>query len=276
MHKKTSVITYHFRDLKNVSDDYSGFNFESAASLTHHHKDFYEIILITKGEWQHTIRNSTTVLPVGTLLFFKPGTTHSLFSSSPQNMHMVFGIEQHYFDEYTKRVFSDFELDSFTDYIAKPIHAEKRKYLEHLAKMIHENPVSSHVMADELLHACISDFMYLNKKANQNIYVADIIQQLNNYTYLNISVKEICDHYPLSQSILLRLFKKTTGMTIVQYKAQKKLEYACLLLKHSHSSISNIALHLQYDSLSYFVRLFKTTYGMTPTEYRKKHLNGAD
>lgn len=273
MYKKKSAITYHFRDLKSITDDYSGFSFESANSILHHHEDFYELTLITAGEWQHTIENITTVLPIGTLLLFKPGVTHIISSESTQNTHLVFGVEQRYFEEYISRVFPDFKLDTFSNYIAKPIRAEKRKYIEHLAKTIHENPNSAHTMADEVLHACISDFMYLSNKPNRNTYVTDIIQKLNNHTYLNISVKDICSNYPLAQPILLRHFKRATGMTIVQYKTQQKLKYACHLLKHSDINVSNIALHLQYDSLSYFVRSFKEEYGMTPSEYRKMHSN---
>ena len=273
MHKKKSAINYHFRDLKSIADDYSGFSFESANSILHHHEDFYELTLITAGEWQHTINNITTVLPIGTLLLFKPGITHVISSESTQNVHLVFGVEQRYFEDYISRMFPDFALDEFSDYVAKPIHAEKRKYIEYLAKNIHKNPDSAHAMADEILYACLSDFTYLNTRPNQSAYVTDIIQKLNNHTYLNISVKDICANYPLAQPILLRHFKRATGMTIVQYKAQQKLKYACHLLKHSDISVSNIAMHLQYDSLSYFVRSFKEAYNMTPSEYRKTHRN---
>lgn len=276
MHKKNPVITYYFNNLKNAKDSYSGFVYESASSLTHCHKDFYEIILITKGEWIHRTNQENIVLPLGTLLFLKPGTIHSFFSESPQYVHLVFGIEKAYFENYVSRIFPNFDLDSVADFITKPIHAEKRRYLEHLAKMVHENPISRQVIADEALYACIADFMYVSKIPNKNIYVTDIIQQLNDYTYLNMSVKDICKRYPLSQPILLKLFRKTTGMTIVQYKTQRKLDYACTLLKYSNVSISDIAQHLQYDSLSYFVRLFKKTYGVTPTEYRRQHTSSPE
>lgn len=275
MHKKNPVITYQFQDLKSISNAYSGFSFENASSIMHHHQDFYELILITSGEWQHTIGNITTVLPLGTLLLFKPGVTHSIFSASSQHTHLVFGVEQNYFEEYVKRIFPSFELDNFSDYITKTIHAEKRKYIEHLARTIHENPDSTHIIADEVLYSCISDFIYLNSKSTRNTYVNDIIQKLNNNIYMNVSVKNICANYPLAQPILLRNFKRATGMTIVQYKKQQKLKYACHLLEHSDISISNIAIHLQYDSLSYFVRLFKQVYGMTPTEYRQSHNTSA-
>lgn len=113
--------------------------------------------------------------------------------------------------------------------------------------------------------------MYSSSAPGRNAYVSDIIKKLNSHVYLNDSITDICSHYPISRQILLRQFKDATGMTIVQYKAHQKLDYACHLLKDSNISVSSISNHLQYDSLSYFVRLFKKTYDMTPSEYRKAH-----
>ena len=58
-------------------------------------------------------------------------------------------------------------------------------------------------------------------------------------------------------------------MTIVEYKAQQKMNYACQLLTETDAKVIEIATSLQYDSLSYFLNAFKKMYGMTPTEYRK-------
>lgn len=271
--QKSSLLTYHFKELRHVTDNYSEFTFTHVSSLLHHHKDFYELILVTKGEWQHTIGNTTSILPTGSLLLFKPGCTHVIFSKSTDNMHLVFNVQQDYFEEFVMRSFPSFNLEQLPDCLTKPISVEKRKYIEYLAKTIHEPSGSPQIMADEILFSCISDFIYTNQGLNQNTYILDIIQKLNTYIYLNDSITDICSHYPIARSTLLHQFKEATGMTVVQYKAQQKLNYACHLLKHSTTSISELASQLQYDSLSYFVRLFKKTYGMTPTEYRKSYSN---
>lgn len=271
MSKKSATAIYNFRDLRNVSGGYAGISFESVSSVMHHHNDFYELILITSGEWQHTIENTTSILPTGTLLLFKPGVTHKLFTEPFKSTHFVVCIEQHYFEKYISRVFPEFDLDEFPDYVSKPISKEKSKYVEHLGSTICRNTKFVQAMADEILYLLISDFMYSNGTLDCNTYVADIVQKLNNQLYMNTSVKDICSQYPYSQSMLLREFKKLTGMTIVEYKAQQKMHYACQLLTETDSKIIEIAASLQYDSLSYFLNAFKKAYGMTPSEYRKKH-----
>ena len=271
--QKSSLLTYCFQELERITDNYSGFTFTPISSLLHHHKDFYELILVTKGEWQHTIGNTTTILPTGSLLLFKPGCTHVIFSETTNNTHLVFGVKKEYFDEFIMRSFPSFNLEQLPDCLTKPISIEKRKYIEYLAKMIRESSGSPQIMADEVLFSCISDFIYSTQNPSQNTYILDIIQKLNSYIYLNDSVTDICSHYPIARSTLLHQFKDATGMTVVQYKAQQKLNYACHLLKHSTISVSGLASQLQYDSLSYFIRLFKRTYGMTPTEYRKSFSN---
>ena len=126
-------------------------------------------------------------------------------------------------------------------------------------------------MANEILFVLISDFLYDNGPLDCNTYVADIVQKLNNQLYINASVKEICSQYPYSQTMLLKEFKKLTGLTIVEYKAQQKMKFACQLLTESDQTVIQVATSLQYDSLSYFVTTFKKNYGMTPSEYRKRH-----
>lgn len=271
MSKKNQTAIYNFRDLRNVSGGYGGISFESVSNVMHHHNDFYELILITSGEWQHTTENTTSILPTGTLLLFKPGVTHKLFTEPFKSTHFVICIEQHYFDKYISRVFPEFDLDEFPDYVAKPISKEKSKYVEHLGAAICRNTKLVQAMADEILYLLLSDFMYSNGTLDCNTYVADIVQKLNNQLYMNTSVKDICSQYPYSQSMLLREFKKLTGMTIVEYKTLQKMHYACQLLTETDSKIIEIATSLQYDSLSYFLNAFKKSYGMTPSEYRKKH-----
>lgn len=160
MKQKKASITYRFQDLKNIANDYSGFSFESISSLLHYHKDFYEFIIVTKGEWQHTIDDTTSTLPIGSLLFFKPGVTHLISSESQHNIHLTFGVRKEYFEEFIKRSFPDFPLETLPSYLTRYISGEKRKYIEHLAKSIHETPNSKHILADEILFSCISDFMY--------------------------------------------------------------------------------------------------------------------
>lgn len=267
MKKKKTTVVYDFQHLANRTEKYAKMSFTSISTVPHQHLDFYEIILITKGEFEHTLGNVTTTLPTGTLAVFKPGVTHQLFTKPFQSTHFTLCIEKHFFERYVTRVFPSFDLDDFSDYISKPLDKERAKYIEYLASTSQDMANTSN--ADDILYLCLSDFTHRNDTLDCNAYIADIIHKLNSQLYMNMSVKEICDSYPYSQSLLLRQFKKLTGMTMVEYKAQQKLKYACLLLEETTEKVIDIATSLHYDSLSYFLHAFKKQYGMTPSEYRK-------
>ena len=273
MAKKNSLTVCDFHHLRNVSKGYAGISFETLSAASHQHLDFYEIIIITQGELEHTINGTTTTLPAGTLLLFRPGITHALFTEPFKSTHFVMCIEKTFFEQYVSRIFPTFDMSNYGDFASKLISKEKIRYIEYLGGKLTKNSRPILSMADEILFLCISDFIYYNDTLDCDVYIAEIIQKLNNQLYMNLSVTEICEHYPYSQSMLLRQFKKLTGMTMVEYKAEQKMKFACQLLSMSDMKIIDIASTLQYNSLSYFLHAFKEAFDMTPSEYRKLHRN---
>ena len=106
--------------------------------------------------------------------------------------------------------------------------------------------------ADDRIQKCLT---YIRKNINQNIKIGTLAEI-------------VC----LSRDHLIRLFKKETGLTPVQYISYKKMEKAQLLLVSGNMSIKEIAFMLSYEDHSYFNRLFKKATGLSPMEYRR--ING--
>ena len=270
---KKAISVYSFEKLRRPFHGYGGVSFESISSLIHQHNDFYELILITQGEFQHTINNSTTVLPAGTLLLFKPGVTHQLYTEPFTSTHFVLCIEQKHFSHFMQLRFSDFKTSEYPEYFQTSISKEKLKYIEYLGTLICKNAGDKRYLADEILLLAINEFLSRPQTLDCNIYIAEIIQKFKNQLYMNTSIKDICANYPYSQPMLLQEFKKFTGFTMVDYRQKIKLNYACQLLTETDAKVGNIASALGYDSLSYFLQIFKKEYQMTPSQYRKKHSN---
>ena len=94
--------------------------------------------------------------------------------------------------------------------------------------------------------------------------------------YLNFSprfqeitdVKSMAEMFGYNEKYMIRMFKKNTGMTPLQYLTVRKLVRAQEMLGDSNMTIQAIAASLHYDYY-YFLRLFRRYIGMTPTEYRK-------
>ena len=271
MYDMNSAEIYDFAHLGRHHSSFGGFSFEHISTVKHHHLDFYEIILIIQGEWVHVHDNSATSLPTSTLLLFKPGATHQLFTDGNNGTHFVLCVEKSYFEKRATALFPDFRLNSFDSFLSKSINKDKSTYIERIGTTLSRDYTSNIALADEILYLCLSDFASSTIERECEYYIDDIIRKLDRFQYMNVSAKEIYSQYPYSESVLLREFKKRTGMTIAEYRTRQKMKYACQLLVETDARVLGIALTLNYSSLSYFVRAFRSIYGMNPTEYRKLH-----
>lgn len=66
-----------------------------------------------------------------------------------------------------------------------------------------------------------------------------------------------------------RMFKSTTGKTLMEYVRERRLTRATYELIYSSKRITDIAFHLGFNSQDAFDNAFKRTYGIPPKEYRK-------
>jgi AraC-like DNA-binding protein len=73
----------------------------------------------------------------------------------------------------------------------------------------------------------------------------------------------------ISRGYFFELFKKTTGLSPVQYINHFRLSRAKDDLRHTQLSITEIAEKHHFASVHYFSRLFHQLSGQTPREYRQ-------
>lgn len=86
----------------------------------------------------------------------------------------------------------------------------------------------------------------------------------------DISVGTLAELCGYSDTYFMKLFKKATGMTSVDYINGVRLSQAANHLLSGNSDIIDIALAVGYNNVSYFNRQFKTVYSVTPKEYRRQ------
>jgi len=75
----------------------------------------------------------------------------------------------------------------------------------------------------------------------------------------------------LSVSHFSSLFKKSTGLTYLNYVNQLRIQKAKELLLVPETKIYEVADQVGFVSLPYFNRVFKQLVGTTPLEFRKRH-----
>ncbi|MBQ7118987.1 MAG: exo-alpha-sialidase [Oscillospiraceae bacterium] len=85
----------------------------------------------------------------------------------------------------------------------------------------------------------------------------------------DISVGDMAKIIGISMHYMCHLFKKTTGITIGDYKKELKITYAKKLLVNTDKKISEITGLCGFGSDSYFSKIFKEAEGVSPSAYRE-------
>ena len=122
----------------------------------------------------------------------------------------------------------------------------------------------------ELVSYCVT-LMQENKEKINEVYSARIVKCINYVHYHlhdKISLAVLAEKFEVSPSYLATQFKKETGMTLMDYVSEKKMESAKGMLRYSNLSIIEISDLFAYSSQSHFTKVFRETYHMTPKQYR--------
>ena len=119
----------------------------------------------------------------------------------------------------------------------------------------------------------------------------DIIRQkVLPYIHQNLTepftVSELAQNVSLNPQYMMRLFKKETNMSVLEYVTDRfrfvrygvavilmftGLKMLAVLVLSTDSSIENIAVQLGYYNYTYFMKVFKRNMGMSPGQYRKQY-----
>lgn len=112
-----------------------------------------------------------------------------------------------------------------------------------------------------------------SRKAGRFIDESKLILDVKNYLEENISekvtVNDICTHFGIGQTALMKKFRNETGLGVMEYFTDIKIAGAKKLIASTALSFAEIADKLGFSSANYFSRVFKDRTGLTPTEYSK-------
>jgi len=82
-----------------------------------------------------------------------------------------------------------------------------------------------------------------------------------------LGLHEGARHLGANPAYLARIFRRETGISVVQYVVRRKMALAAERLVRTSLSIKEIAASLGYKSPLYFSRRFRATMGLAPSEY---------
>lgn len=95
-----------------------------------------------------------------------------------------------------------------------------------------------------------------------------ILEYLEQDFERKLTIADLEEYTGISKMTLIRLVKKHTGMTPIQYRISRKLERAIYFLQLPDVAIKEIAYRLGYCNQFYFAEEFRRLTGWTPSSYR--------
>lgn len=150
------------------------------------------------------------------------------------------------------------------DYLLKPIdYEELEKILLQVVERLKKEPELVKI-PEQIIHDIAS------KEAQEK--QDDMIHQAKRYILMhiqeNIYVEEIAAQVHLNAQYLMRLFRKETGLSILEYITEERIKLAKALLIETDYPINRVADNVGYGNYSYFTKIFKKNVGQTPVAFR--------
>ena len=99
--------------------------------------------------------------------------------------------------------------------------------------------------------------------------IESAVRYIHLHLHTSITLEETADAAGISAGYLCRLFKKETGISIVDYIQKERIEAACNMLTYSDYTAAQISEYLCFSTQSYFIKIFRKYTGTTPAKYKK-------
>lgn len=169
---------------------------------------------------------------------------------------------------YKVKLFMKCEMDAYVSYnIALQDFANYYRRVRQIAGQFHKK--GEHIYFEE-------DWanQYSLRKEDMQTKDYDIVQKVKAYLEKNYSESVnrtlIEELFHLNQDYLNRIFKKSTGYTLMEYIQYCRVKRAKQLLDDTSMTIGEICGEVGYDSPAYFSKIFKKWSNLTPIEFRNR------
>ncbi len=276
----SKIVTIHY------------FEFEKNFRTVGEEHNFWEIVYADKESLLCTADGSEITITQGEVLFHKPGEFHTL-SANGHKAPNVFIITFVCTSE-AMRFFENKKIPlekSQTKFLYSILEEGKKTFDipysdPNLKKMkLLENPSLG---GEQLIKNYLEIFLinllrsqtetengnkiFLQHKDYTAKPIKDVIEILREGVTGSLSIDDICARTSYGRAYLFRIFKATTGKTIMEYYISLKIERAKQLLRENELSVREISSLLAFSEANYFTKTFKRFTGLTPSAYRKRSL----
>lgn len=266
----SSIITVHYFEYD------KDFIFQGEAH------DFWELVYADKGEVCVFFNDEWQTLSAGYAIFHKPMQFHNIRANgktAPNVIVLSFECRSELMDYFSDRMIyaSQKEKDLIADIIRYAGQAFTTRLDDPFVKKLVKsgNTIAEHRIALYIEELLIS--FYARQNTEKNTMTSTMVNKsstldrtteyMRSHITENLTIGSISAKLSISDSELKRIFKEHTGMGVITYFRNMRIDTAKQLIREGELNITQIADKLGYDSIHHFSKQFKAIVGMSPREY---------
>lgn len=277
----TELVTIHYFEYM------SDFSFPGEAH------NFWEFVCVDKGDVKIRMGDSDIILKKGQVAFHKPNEFHTVDAtgtSAPNLVVISFHCKSAAMAFFEDRILKIDELERniLADIIAEAKTVFKGRlddpYQTEMLRTASATPDAEQLIRIHLEYFLIhlmrrynhssithTDNTLSSLKVTKMKSDTEVLNRIIHYMemHLNsrITIEQICKDNMIGRSQLQKLFQQKTGLGIIEYFSNMKIETAKEMIRTGHMNFTQISEQLGYTSIHYFSRQFKKITDMTPSEY---------
>lgn len=253
-----------------------------------HSHDFTEIAIIYSGTGIHRSPQHSFKLQAGDIVFIKPGQIHGYDAVDNLILMNILikpsFLAENFFGLSATPGYSDLFLS--TD----PIEKDKQSLIHFrlnplqlfevraLLETMQEEIDNQHLLwITENMIYLFQLFILLLRIYNNPTYpstgkkdTAAVVKYVEKNFRENFTIKHLMECFNMSESTVLRTFKRITGYSASEYQMRCRMLASMDELAATDKGITQIAYDMGFNDSNYFSRSFRRFIGMTPTAYRKR------
>jgi AraC family transcriptional activator of pobA len=243
-----------------------------------HRHDFYYILILKKGRGTHAIDFAPYPVAGNTVFIMRPGQVHQLVLKAGSRGYLI-QCKEAFFFPYGKGSGQLMRKVGTVNHYQ--LSAGGTRKLLTVLNSIFREFTGKQEMYEEVIKAHMGIFFIelarsYGKRAspNVNLYLQEQLE-----TFLALVETSACDHKTVSQYAAMMglstyqlnaITKATLGKTCLELINEYMILEAKRWLLATGDQVNQIADHLGYEDISYFIRFFKKHTGYSPEAFRQK------
>ncbi len=269
------------------------FEYMSTFSFPGESHNFWEFVCVDKGEVTIGAGDQIYTLKKGDIAFHEPNEFHWVKANgsiAPNLIVISFSSKSPMMNFFRKKIL---RTDDFARSLLARIITEAGNFLDGRLDDPYQTvlrPRSSQPPASgQLIQLYLEELMiYFYRKYSDLSTPADekpdkpdktmkenidtevfnrVVAYLGQHLSGRVTIETICKDNLIGRSQLQKIFCKKSGLGIIEYFSNMKIEAAKELIRTEQMNFTQISEKLGYTSIHYFSRQFKKVTGMTPSEY---------